>query len=81
MYGRARENSDTNFVLLTRNRKQLPHTTIYKQIKRRALIAQLGAEPVRVISSLNKGVRPLCSQPYAFSSDARRKATIEGFDV
>ncbi len=43
MYGRARENSDTNFVLLTRNRKQLPHTTIYRQLKRRALIAQLGA--------------------------------------
>ncbi len=56
VYGRARENPDTNFVLLTCNRTQLPHTTIYKQIKRRDLIAQLGSEPVRVISTLNKGV-------------------------
>jgi len=107
----ARRNPETNFVLLTRNGKQLRPSTLYRQLKRRAFLADLypleakGKEYRSMVSPhalrrsfatllLNEG-HPIDAVAdvlghasldttrahYAFSPNARRRATIEAFNV
>lgn len=107
----ARRDPQTNFVLLTRTGKQVRPSTLYRQLKRRAFLADLypleakGKEYRSKVSPhalrrsfatllLNEG-HPIDAVAdvlghasldttrahYAFSSNARRRATIEAFNV
>jgi len=107
----SRQQAQTDFVLLSVHGRQLSHTAIYKQLKRRACLAGLyvldpahrefrsevtphvlrrtfatillnSGNPMDAVADvLGHSYVDTTRKHYAFASDARRRATIESFNV